>query len=66
MLAKLKRLRPKSWRYAEEQLAIEAWLKRVAAAAKLSPDLALEVAECARLIKGYTATPGSAALRITR
>jgi indolepyruvate ferredoxin oxidoreductase beta subunit len=52
-LAKLKRFRPKSWRYAEEQAAIEAWLARVIAAAKLSPDLALEVAECARLIKGY-------------
>ena len=52
-LAKLRRFRPKSWRYAEEQLVIEAWLKRVTAAAKLSPDLALEVAECARLIKGY-------------
>jgi len=52
-LAKLKRFRPKSWRYAEEQFAIEAWLKRVTAAAKLSPELALEVAECARLIKGY-------------
>ena len=52
-LAKLKRFRPKSWRYAEEQSAIEAWLARVSAAAKLSPDLALEVAECARLIKGY-------------
>jgi indolepyruvate ferredoxin oxidoreductase beta subunit len=52
-LAKLKRFRPKSWRYAEEQAAIEAWLARVAAAAKLSPDLALEIAECARLIKGY-------------
>jgi indolepyruvate ferredoxin oxidoreductase beta subunit len=52
-LAKLKRFRPKSWRFAEEQAAIEAWLARVVAAAKLSPDLALEVAECARLIKGY-------------
>ena len=52
-LAKLKRFRPKSWRFAEEQIAIEAWLARVVAAAKLSPDLALEVAECARLIKGY-------------
>ena len=52
-LAKLKRFRPKSWRYAEEQVAIEAWLKRVGAAAKLSPELAREVAECARLIKGY-------------
>ena len=52
-LAKLHRFRPKSWRYAEEQIAIEAWLARVTAAAKLSGDLALEVAECARLIKGY-------------
>jgi len=52
-LAKLHRWRPNSWRYAEEQVAIEAWLARVAAAAKLSPELALEVAECARLIKGY-------------
>ena len=52
-LAKLRRFRPKSWRYAEEQVVIEAWLARVIAAAKLSPDLALEVAECARLIKGY-------------
>ena len=52
-LAKLHRWRPKSWRYAEEQILIEAWLARLLAAAKLSPDLALEVAECARLIKGY-------------
>jgi indolepyruvate ferredoxin oxidoreductase beta subunit len=52
-LAKLKRFRPKSWRYAEEQAAIEAWLKRIVAATKLSPELALEIAECARLIKGY-------------
>ena len=52
-LAKLRRFRPKSWRFAEEQIAIEGWLLRVAAAAKLSPDLALEIAECARLIKGY-------------
>jgi indolepyruvate ferredoxin oxidoreductase beta subunit len=52
-LTKLKRFRPNSWRYAEEQAVIESWLARVAAAAKLSGNLALEVAECARLIKGY-------------
>jgi indolepyruvate ferredoxin oxidoreductase beta subunit len=52
-LAKLKRFRPRSWRYTEEQAAIEAWLGRVIAAARLSGELALEVAECARLIKGY-------------
>jgi indolepyruvate ferredoxin oxidoreductase beta subunit len=55
-LAKLKRFRPKSWRFAEEQTNIESWLARVAAAAKLSPQLALEVTECARLIKGYGET----------
>jgi indolepyruvate ferredoxin oxidoreductase beta subunit len=52
-LTKLKRFRPNSWRFAEEQAVIESWLARVAAAAPLSGDLALEVAECARLIKGY-------------
>lgn len=52
-LAKLRRFRPKSWRFHEEQIAIESWLSRVTAAASLSPDLAIEVAECARLIKGY-------------
>jgi indolepyruvate ferredoxin oxidoreductase, beta subunit len=52
-LAKLHRFRRKSWRYAEEQAAIESWLARVTAAAKLSGEFALEVAECARLIKGY-------------
>jgi indolepyruvate ferredoxin oxidoreductase beta subunit len=51
--AKLKTLRPQSWRYAEEQAVIEVWLARIVAAARLSGDLALEVAECARLIKGY-------------
>jgi indolepyruvate ferredoxin oxidoreductase beta subunit len=52
-LAKLKRFRPGSWRYAEEQALIESWLALIVAAAKLSGDLALEVTECARLIKGY-------------
>jgi indolepyruvate ferredoxin oxidoreductase beta subunit len=52
-LAKLKRFRPKGWRFAEEQAAIEAWLARILSAAKLSGDLAREVVECARLIKGY-------------
>lgn len=53
MLAKLKPFRPRSWRYVEEQAAIEAWLAGVRAAAKLSSELALEIVECARLIKGY-------------
>ena len=53
LLAKLRRWRPKSHRFHDEQRAIEAWLGRIAAAAALSRDLALEIAECARLIKGY-------------
>jgi indolepyruvate ferredoxin oxidoreductase, beta subunit len=52
-LAKLRWWRPRSYRYQEEQRTIEAWLRLIAAAAPLSGDLALEVAECARLIKGY-------------
>jgi indolepyruvate ferredoxin oxidoreductase beta subunit len=53
LLAKLRRWRPRSHRFREEQAAIESWLRSIAAAARLSGDLALEVAECARLIKGY-------------
>jgi indolepyruvate ferredoxin oxidoreductase beta subunit len=53
VLAKLRRWRPRSYRYQVEQRAIEAWLALIGEAARLSGDLALEVAECARLIKGY-------------
>ena len=53
MLAKLRGWRPKSYRFQEEQRAIEAWLGLIVEAARLSDDLALEVAECARLVKGY-------------
>jgi indolepyruvate ferredoxin oxidoreductase beta subunit len=53
LLAKLRRWRPKSHRFAQEQAAIESWLGLIQQAAQLSGDLALEVAECARLIKGY-------------
>ena len=65
MLAKLRRWRPYSFRYSEEQPAIEGWLSLVVAAAKISPPLALEIAECARLIKGYgdTHARGSANYR---
>ena len=52
-LAKLKRLRPRGHRFAQEQAAIAAWLALIVEAAHLSADVALEVAECARLIKGY-------------
>jgi indolepyruvate ferredoxin oxidoreductase beta subunit len=53
LLAKLRPWRPRSYRYQQEQAAIEAWLALIVESAKLSADLAVEVAECARLIKGY-------------
>ena len=53
ILAKLRRFRPSSFRFQEEQRAIETWLSHIVQAAALSADLALEIAECARLIKGY-------------
>ena len=53
LLAALKPWRPRSHRYAEEQRLIEYWLAAVREAAQRSATLALEVAECAGLIKGY-------------
>lgn len=66
LLAELRRWRPKSYRFQEEQRWIEAWLALIADAAALSGDLALEIAECARLIKGYgdTLKRGSANYRL--
>ncbi|HEX2198018.1 MAG TPA: DUF6537 domain-containing protein [Burkholderiales bacterium] len=55
-LAWLKPWRPLSYRYGEEQQLIDGWLGLVADAAKRDAGLALEVAECARLIKGYGET----------
>jgi indolepyruvate ferredoxin oxidoreductase beta subunit len=52
-LAWLKPWRPHTWRFHEEQRLIERWLRAVRAAARRDTALALEIAECARLIKGY-------------
>jgi indolepyruvate ferredoxin oxidoreductase beta subunit len=53
LIAKLRPRRPRTYRYEEEQRAIEAWLALIVEAAHQSADLALEITECARLIKGY-------------
>ena len=53
VLAKLRGFRPFGHRYAEEQVQIHAWLGLIVEAARQSAELGLEVAECARLIKGY-------------
>ena len=55
-LAWLKPWRPRSLRYAEEQALIARWLAAVRAAAPRSTALALEVVECAGLLKGYGET----------
>lgn len=55
-LAWLRPLRPASYRYREEQVLIERWLGLVSDAAKRDAALAWEIAECARLIKGYGET----------
>jgi indolepyruvate ferredoxin oxidoreductase beta subunit len=55
-LAWLKPWRPRSMRYAEEQALIERWLTAVRTAAPRSTGLALEIAECAGLLKGYGET----------
>jgi indolepyruvate ferredoxin oxidoreductase beta subunit len=53
LLAGLRWWRPHTWRYLEEQSEIERWLEQIRQAARLDVDLAREIAECARLIKGY-------------
>jgi indolepyruvate ferredoxin oxidoreductase, beta subunit len=55
-LAWLKPWRPRSYRFHEEQQLIERWLSLVSEAAKRDTALAMEVAECARLVKGYGET----------
>jgi indolepyruvate ferredoxin oxidoreductase beta subunit len=52
-LAKLRAFRPWTHRYRAEQQAIEDWLALAAEAARRSAALALEIVECARLLKGY-------------
>ncbi len=53
LLARLRGFRPKTFRYRQVQRAIEAWLRLIGQGAAASTELAVEIAECARLIKGY-------------
>jgi len=55
-LAALKPWRPHSYRYREEQRLIERWLAAIREAAPRSTALALEITECAGLLKGYGET----------
>ncbi len=58
LMAAMKPLRRRSVRFAEEQVLIERWLgaiKRLGFAA-LDADLALEIVQCAQLVRGYGET----------
>lgn len=53
LVAGLRWWRPRTFRYVEEQAEIDRWLGQIRAAVPLGIDLAREIAESARLIKGY-------------
>ena len=55
-LAGFRRWRRGTWRFKREQESIEAWLELISAARTLNGELAAEISECARLIKGYSDT----------
>jgi indolepyruvate ferredoxin oxidoreductase beta subunit len=52
-LASLRRWRRSTLRFAVEQAHIEQWLDEVAALAKVDYDLAIELARCQQLVRGY-------------
>lgn len=56
MVASARRWRRGTTRYVRENGRIEAWLERIAQTAPVSPALAVEVAQCQRLVKGYSDT----------
>lgn len=56
LLAALKRRRRGSTRFAQEHALIARWLEAVTLAASLDPAFAIEVAQCATILKGYGET----------
>ncbi|TSD94231.1 indolepyruvate oxidoreductase subunit beta family protein [Skermania sp. ID1734] len=55
-MARMRPLRPRSLRFVREQAAIEEWLGLALRAAETDPELAREIVECQRVLKGYGAT----------
>lgn len=55
-VAATSRWRLSTTRYAEENRRIDEWLRRIAATAERNPELAVELAMCQRLVKGYSDT----------
>lgn len=52
-MAATRRWRRRGYRFQEEQALIDLWLSRIEQARDLDRGLALEIAQCARLLKGY-------------
>lgn len=52
-IASLRRWRRRTLRFQAENARIEAWLRQIGAAAQTDYDLAVELAQCQRLVKGY-------------
>jgi indolepyruvate ferredoxin oxidoreductase beta subunit len=52
-VASMRVLRPRSLRFGVEMARIDAWLARIAATGARDPALALEVARCQKLVRGY-------------
>ena len=55
-VAGMKRWRRSTLRFAQENQLIEQWLERIRQTASSNPALAVEIAECERLVKGYSDT----------
>ncbi|OUL98910.1 indolepyruvate oxidoreductase subunit beta family protein [Variovorax sp. JS1663] len=56
MVSSARRWRRSTTRYADENRRIEEWLQRIAQTAAQHPELAVELAQCQRLVKGYSDT----------
>jgi indolepyruvate ferredoxin oxidoreductase beta subunit len=56
LLARMRFLRRSSWRFAQEEAFTTRWLIATNEAAKIDYDFALQVVECADLVKGYSGT----------
>ncbi|MBU4612477.1 hypothetical protein IMZ29_18580, partial [Achromobacter sp. GG226] len=55
-VAGMRRWRRSTLRFLAEDARIEAWLARIETTARRNPALAIEVAQCQRLVKGYSDT----------
>ena len=55
-MARFRPVRPRSLRFGREQQAVDGWLDRAVRLGATDPELAREVVECQRVLKGYGAT----------